>query len=83
MSRYRLYMGFATYNMTYNMQADNFCNEIGSTILHKAHLISGRFIVVLDAKVVQALAINEEDAWFEQEVAGDAIILRLRRMSER
>jgi hypothetical protein len=66
---------------------DNTCsNNKGLTVgaraknhLKKAHRISNKTLVVIDETLIQELAIDDENTWFEQLRTEDGILLKIQR----
>jgi hypothetical protein len=65
--------------------ADNTFKEnkdCGKKIIKRAHRISDKTFVVIDETLVRRLALDKvDDAWFEQELTGDGILLKIRQNS--
>jgi hypothetical protein len=52
--------------------------DCGKKIIKRAHRISDRTFVVIDDTLLKRLSLNEVDnAWFEQELTGDGILLKI------
>lgn len=49
-------------------------------ILKKSYQIADKIIIVIDESLVQKLAIDPENTWFEEEEMNDGIFLRIRRI---
>jgi hypothetical protein len=45
----------------------------------KAHRISNKTLVVIDETLIQELAIDDENTWFEQLRTEDGILLKIQR----
>jgi hypothetical protein len=57
-------------------------SERGNSRLKKAHQISGRAIVIISQEIVDKLCIDE-DTWFQQDISGNGILLRILEPRER
>jgi hypothetical protein len=52
--------------------------DYGKKILRKVHRISDKTFVVIDETLVKRLALDQiDDTWFEQELAGNGILLKI------
>jgi hypothetical protein len=52
--------------------------DCGKKILRKVHRISDKTFIVIDETLVKRLAPDQvDDTWFEQELTGDGILLKI------
>ena len=62
--------------------ATNENKDCGKKIIKRAHRISDRTFVVIDDTLLKQLSLDEVDnAWFEQELANNGILLKICRNS--
>lgn len=56
--------------------------DCGKKIIKRAHRISDRTFVVIDDTLLKQLSLNGvDDAWFEQELTNNGILLKIYRNS--
>ena len=52
--------------------------DCGKKIIKRAHRISDKTFIVIDDTLVKRLSLDKvDDAWFEQELTGDGILLKI------